>query len=263
LYRINPDGYAHNLSQAWKHHYKFRLGLCRSKSDGAAREEHRALNTECFLKALKFANRAIEINPNKADAYLAKGYLLASIHILNRSGDRAEEWGGLKKATEFAEKGFNLISRNSYQYGLAGEVFTLCNEFEKATNSFSKLFELDDNPTNTFTSFYMQSSFLNGNLDVMKTLAERIVSDRQAADEIDNCKSPFCGNAGFAYLFLLYAADEKQDSENREKYLSEYNLLENKYTKAMFTGRTNPANSIWPNEFGKIIKVMDTLGWHQ
>ena len=31
LYKINPNGYAHNLSQAWKHHYKFRLGFVNQK----------------------------------------------------------------------------------------------------------------------------------------------------------------------------------------------------------------------------------------
>ena len=47
---------------------------------------------------------------------------------------------------------------NSYQYGLAGEVFTLCNKFDQATASFAKLFELDDNPTNTFTSCLLYTS---------------------------------------------------------------------------------------------------------
>ena len=51
--------------------------------------------------------------------------------------------------------------------------------------------------------------------------------------------------------------------ENQKKYLREYNQLENKYTKAMFTGRTNPANFIWSKQFKKIIEVMDTLGWHE
>ena len=48
-----------------------------------------------------------------------------------------------------------------------------------------------------------------------------------------------------------------------KKYLLDYQRLDNKYTKAMFIGRTNPANSIWPNKFKKIIEVMDNLGWHE
>ena len=152
---------------------------------------------------------------------------------------------------------------NSYQYGLAGEVFTLCNKFDQATASFAKLFELDDNPTNTFTSFYMQASFLKNNLAVVKKLAKKIIADRKNTDEIDNCKSPFCGNAGFAYLFLLYVSEQEKDFENQKKHLLDYQLLDNKYTKSMFTGRTNPANRIWPNEFKKIIEVMDNLGWHE
>ena len=62
---------------------------------------------------MEFATKAIEINPDKADAYLAQGYFLASVHILNRNGGRANEWGGLKKAGEFAEKGYSLINNLS------------------------------------------------------------------------------------------------------------------------------------------------------
>ena len=121
---------------------------------------------------MEFATKAIDINPDKADAYLAQGYFLASTYILNRGGEKAEAWGGLKKAAEFAEKGYSLINSNSYQYGLAGEVFTLCNKFEQATVSFKKLFELDNNPSDTFTSFYMQASFLNNDLKKVKQLAK-------------------------------------------------------------------------------------------
>ncbi len=263
LYSINPNGYAHNLSQAWKYHYKFRLGFCKPQNKQATKKERKATSSNCFLKAIKFANKAIEINPKKADAYLAKGYFLASLYIINRKGDRAEEWGGLKKAGEFAEKGFSLINRNSYQYGLAGEVFTLCNKFEQATISFAKLFELDDNPTDTFTSFYMQASFLKNDLEVVKKLAKKIIQDKKTSKKVDNCKSPFCGNPGYAYLFLLFVSELEKDFENQKKYLREYNQLNNKYTRAMFIGRTNPANFIWPNEFKKIIAVMDKLGWHQ
>ena len=263
LYKINPNGYAHNLSQAWKYHYKFRLGFCKPESNQASKKERRAASTECFLKAMEFATKAIDINPDKADAYLAQGYFLASTYILNRGEEKAEAWGGLKKAGEFAEKGFSLINSNSYQYGLAGEVFTLCNKFEQATVSFKKLFELDDNPSDTFTSFYMQASFLNNDLKKVKQLAKKIIFDRRNSNKIDNCKSPFCGNAGYANIFLLYVYEQEKDFENQKKYLREYNQLENKYTKAMFTGRTNPANFIWSIKFKKIIEVMDNLGWHE
>ena len=109
----------------------------------------------------------------------------------------------------------------------------------------------------------MQASFLKNNLAIVKKLAKKIIVDRKNADEIDNCKSPFCGNAGFAYLFLLYVSEQEKDFENQKKHLLDYQRLDNKYTKAMFTGRTNPANRIWPNEFKKIIEVMDNLGWHE
>ena len=39
LYKINPNGYAHNLSQAWKYHYKFRLGFCKPKNNQASKKE--------------------------------------------------------------------------------------------------------------------------------------------------------------------------------------------------------------------------------
>ena len=109
----------------------------------------------------------------------------------------------------------------------------------------------------------MQASFLNNDLKKVKQLAKKIILDRKNSDEIDNCKSPFCGNAGYANVFLLYVYEQEKDFENQKKYLREYNQLENKYTKAMFTGRTNPANFIWSKQFRKIIEVMDTLGWHE
>ena len=84
LYSINPNGYAHNLSQAWKYHYKIRLGFCKPQNKKATKKERKATTTNCFLKAIKFASKAIEINPKKADAYLAKGYFLASLYIINR-----------------------------------------------------------------------------------------------------------------------------------------------------------------------------------
>ena len=125
---------------------------------------------------------------------------------------------------------YSLINRNSYQYGLAGEVFTLCNKFEQATASFAKLFELDDNPSDTFTSFYMQASFLKNNLEVVKKIAKKIIYDREISTEINNCKSPFCGNSGYAYLFLLYITEQEKDFENQKKYLLQYNKLDNKFS---------------------------------
>ena len=109
----------------------------------------------------------------------------------------------------------------------------------------------------------MQASFLNNDLKKVKQLARKIILDRKNSDEIDNCKSPFCGNSGYAHIFLLYVLEQEKDFENQKKYLLEYNQLENKYTKSMFTGRTNPANFIWSKQFKKIIDVMDTLGWHE
>ena len=109
----------------------------------------------------------------------------------------------------------------------------------------------------------MQASFLKKNLEIVKKLAKKIIYDRKTSNKVNNCKSPFCGNSGYAYLFLLYVTEHEKDFENQRKYLIEYNKLDNKYTKAMFIGRSNPANFIWPNEFKKIITVMDKLGWHQ
>ena len=90
----------------------------------------------------------------------------------------------------------------------------LCNNFEQATASFAKLFELDDNPTDTFTSFYMQASFLKKNLEIVKKLAKKIIYDRKTSNKVNNCKSPFCGNSGYAYLFLLYVTEHEKDFEN-------------------------------------------------
>ena len=36
------------------------------------------------MKAIKFVEKAVELNPSKADAYLAKSYFLSSLYLLNR-----------------------------------------------------------------------------------------------------------------------------------------------------------------------------------
>ena len=59
------------------------------------------------------------------------------------------EWGGLESARDFAEKGYLAITDDPYQFGLAGEAFTLSNDFEKGTDAFSKLFAADANPGDT------------------------------------------------------------------------------------------------------------------
>ena len=63
-----------------------------------------------MLDAIKFAKKAIEINPNKADAYLAKSYFLSSLYLLNLKTDNKMKWGGLESALESAEKGYQLIT---------------------------------------------------------------------------------------------------------------------------------------------------------
>jgi class 3 adenylate cyclase/TolB-like protein len=254
LYSINPNGYTHNVSQGWKYHYKMRLGLCIENDSGKIGA------TNCMIEAIKYAERAIEINPNKADAYLAKSYYLSSLYLINRGSDRMMEWGGLDAASEYAVKGLNLITDNPYQFGLAGEVFTFTGNFQKATDSFAKLFEADDNPGDTFTSFYMQSSYLNKDFDIVEKLARRIISENKLKDK-DDCFKPFCGNAGFAYLFLIYAVNSKQNPDKVEQYLSEFRSVRNSYTREMWIGRDNPFHYIWNKEATEITQLMDDLGW--
>jgi len=254
LYAINPKGYTHNVSQAWKYHYKMRLGFC------GAGDKARSGRTNCMLEAIKFADRAIEIKPTKTDAYLAKSYFLSTLYLTNRDTYKMMEWGGLDSASEFAEKGYELITNDPYQFGLAGEVFTFTNNFEKATNSFSKLFKTDDNPGDTFTSFYMQSSYLNKDFDVVENLALRIISENKLRDK-DYCFKPFCGNASFAYLFLIYSANSESNPDKVKQYLSEFRSVRNRYTREMWMGRDNPFHFIWNEEATKITELMDDLGW--
>ena len=259
LYSINPNGYAHNLGKAWQFHYKHRLGFCANKE--MTREVRKKNTTLCFEKALEHANKAIKVNPAKADAYLAKGYFLSGLYLTNRGGSREQEWGGREKAVEVADKGYSLISNDFYQFGLAGEVYGLSSEFEKSTIAFKKLFELDDRPTDTFTSFYMQMSFLNNDFEVAGNLAEKIIQDSFSKVDTTNCKNPFCGNAGYAYLFLIYAANQKGDDVALKKYLAEYKSLDNKYTKDMWLSRLNPMRGLWPKKAAGITDLMDELGW--
>lgn len=254
LYSLNPDGYTHNVSQGWKYHYKMRLGLC---VDGADPADAR---TKCMIEAVKFAERAIEINPSKADAYLAKSYYLSALYLINSGTDRKMEWGGLKSARDFAEKGYLAITDDPYQFGLAGEAFTLSNDFEKGTDAFSKLFAADANPGDTFTSFYMQSSYLNNDLAMVESLASRIISENEAR-EVDNCYKPFCGNAAFAYLFLIYVAHNRNDEAKMQEYLNAFRTARNKYSRDDWMGFDNPFHFIWKPQATKITNLMDELGW--
>ena len=113
---------------------------------------------------------------------------------------------------------------NSYQYGLAGEVFTLCNKFDQATASFAKLFELDNNPTNTFTSFYMQASYLKNDLTVVKKLANKIIADRKNSDEIEWVLKQRDLTLSISIIIgkksgMLYAPDQLDMVEKVEEYL--------------------------------------------
>ena len=249
LYKLNPQGYSNNLTKAWKFHYKMRLGLCKIEDD-----QKNIGPTSCITKALKFAETAIEIDPNSADAYLAKGYFLATLYLLNRTTDRTLEWGGLERAALFAEKGYNLIENDPYQFGMAGEVFTLSNEFERGSLSFARLFELDNNPSNTFTTFYMIASFLNKDYPKVKELALHIISKEEVFNKKD---------IGYAYIFLIYATNFDNDEIMLKKYLKAFRELKEPYSREMWTSWGNPFNGVWPIEAGKITQVMDNLGWFQ
>ena len=170
------------------------------------------------------------------------------------------EWGGLDGAREYAEKGYALITNDPYQFGLAGEVFSFTEDFGKAAASFAKLFDADDNPGDTFTSFYMQSSYLNNDFDMVETLADRIISENKSR-KIDNCFRPFCGNAGYAYLFLIYVTNNKNDNEKVSEYLDAFRKVRNKYTREMWMSNENPFHGIWTEEATKITKLIDDLGW--
>ena len=255
LYSLNPEGYTHNVSQAWKYHYKMRLGLCKENGD-----EQYSGSTYCMLDAIKFAERAIEINPNKADAYLAKSYFLSSLYLINRKSDKKMNWGGLVSASEFAEMGYKRITNDAYQFGLAGEVFSFTNNFEKAAKSFARLFEADSNPGNTFKTFYMNTSFLNEDFDTSEQLALSIIAENKSREK-DECFKPYCGNAGYAYVFAIYAAKANNDDQKVKQYLSEFRNVRNKYTREMWLSRDNPFHFIWNEKAAKITQVMDALGW--
>ena len=255
LYEINPEGYTHNVSQAWKYHYKMRLGLCRESGN-----EQFTGGTICMLDAIKFAKKAIEINPNKADAYLAKSYFLSSLYLINLKTDNKMKWGGLETALESAEKGYQLITDDAYQFGLAGEVFSFTNNFGKATDSFARLFEIDENPGDTFTAFYMNASYLNEDFDTSEQLALRIISENISREK-DECFKPYCGNAGYAYIFAIYAAKARGDDQKVNQYLSEFRTVRNKYTREMWLSRDNPFHFIWNEKAAKITELMDSLGW--
>ena len=64
-------------------------------------------------------------------------------------------------------------------------------------------------------------SYLNNDYEVAGELAQKIISDSSSKVDTSKCKNPFCGNAGYAYLFLIYATNQKGDNAMLKKYLSE------------------------------------------
>ena len=104
-------------------------------------------------------------------------------------------------------------------------------------------------------------SYLNNDYEVAGNLAEKIIRDSFSKANTTKCKNPFCGNAGYAYLFLIYAANQKGDDVALKKYVAEYKSLDNKYTKDMWLSRLNPMRGLWPKKAAGITDLMDELGW--
>ena len=69
----------------------------------------------------------------------------------------------------------------------------------------------------------MISSYLNNDLEKMRELAFRIIETNNSR-EVDTCTKPSCGNAAYAYLFLIYEANQNNDQKKVDEYLQEYIL---------------------------------------
>ena len=74
------------------------------------------------------------------------------------------------------------------------------------------MFEIDENPGDTFTAFYMNASYLNEDFDTSEQLALRIISENKSREK-DECFKPYCGNAGYDYIFAIYAAKARSDDQ--------------------------------------------------
>ena len=104
-------------------------------------------------------------------------------------------------------------------------------------------------------------SYLNNDYEVAEKLAQKIIRDNSSKADKSKCKNPFCGNAGYAYLFLIYSTKKKGDDAKLNQYLSDYKSLDNKYTKKMWLSRLNPMRALWPKQAAGITELMDELGW--
>ena len=104
-------------------------------------------------------------------------------------------------------------------------------------------------------------SYLNNDYEMAGNLAQKIIQDSFSKANTKKCKNPFCGNAGYAYLFLIYAANQNGDDVALKKYVDEYKSLDNKYTKDMWLSRLNPMRGLWPKKAAGITDLMDELGW--
>jgi hypothetical protein len=106
----------------------------------------------------------------------------------------------------------------------------------------------------------MISSYLNNDLEKMRELAFRIIETNNSR-EVDTCTKPSCGNAAYAYLFLIYEANQNNDQKKVNGYLQDFRSVRNEYTREMWMSRDNPARFIWKEQFEKITAMMDQLGW--
>ena len=94
---------------------------------------------------------------------------------------------------------------------------------------------------------------------MVESWANTIISENEAR-EVGSYYKPFCGNAAFAYIFLIYVAHNRNDEALMQEYLNAFRNVTNKYSRDDWVGFDNPFQFIWKPQATKITNLMDELG---
>ena len=193
LYDANPDGYIHNIVMAWNLIAKLRDGL----SDNPEADRQRAL---------AFANRAIQIDADRPNAYLTDAFI------------RLDD-GDYETALINAKRGFSLSINDMEDLGTASIAFLRLAEYDLAVEAFDRIYAVFPEPDPIWRHHAGVANLLNG--DLVKARPELQFS---AAKRYLN---PFWQQE--AMLLLAYISDIEGKTDEAAQWMTKFNELKFPY----------------------------------
>ena len=189
LYDANPDGYIHNIVMAWSLIAKLRDGL----SDNPEEDRQRAL---------AFADRAIQIDADRPNAYLTDAFI------------RIDD-GDYETALINAKRGFSLSINDMEDLGTASIAFLRLAEYDLAVEAFDRVYAVFPEPDPIWRHHAGVANFLNS--DLVKARPELQFS---AAKRYLN---PFWQQE--AMLLLAYISDRESKTDEATQWMKKFNDL--------------------------------------